>query len=191
MSHRSPNDIRARVFPPRPQAAGGSAGAGAPEKATPMSEKAGMSRQIFPPWLYPLRQGNDFYIYSIGGAKSASLAAGAGSTLTSDPFRLPKDTSAVVRVMSIFVNAPDLTINVEWTLRINKVAVQGWTFTTYPRIASNLSIEFGGVVRVPPNATIDVLITNKSAAGPWVVGTQFGGWYWNNVAAEQTFGINY
>lgn len=189
MPPRTPNDIRARGFAPRPASGGSSQGA--PARATPMSEKAGLARQIFPPWLYPLRQGSDFFIFTIGGAKSAALAAGAGSTLVSDPFRLPKDTSAVIRLVSIFANLPTGAIDVEWTLRINKVPVQGWTFTTYPRVANNLSIEFGGIVRVAPNSTIDVLITNKSAAGPWTVGTQFGGWYWNNVAAEQTFGIDY
>lgn len=145
-------------------------------------------RQIFPPWLYPMEQGNDFNIVTIGGAKVAVLAAAVGATLTSDPLRLTDSDEGVVRLMTIFVDAPTTAIDVNWTLRINGAPVPGWTVTTFPRNANNLSIDTEGVVRLPAGALVDVLIENRAATGPWTVGVQIGGWYYSQRAAQDFYG---
>lgn len=156
-----------------------------------VAEKSGVSRQVFPPWLYPLPQGNDFYIFTIVGAKTAVLPAVAGSNVISDALVIPPEAAGAVRVMSIFVDAPTVLVNVDWILRINGAPVPGWTFTTFPRVANNISIDFTGLVRIPLGAVVDVQIVNRTAAGPWTVGTQFGGWYWSQRAGSSLYGDLY
>ncbi|MCP4899816.1 MAG: hypothetical protein GY906_22850 [bacterium] len=165
-----------------------------------LERNAVQTRTIFPPWLYPLKAGNDFFINRVIVStaptvlgKSVVLPAGVGASVQSQPFIMPTSMRGVVRVVSIFVNAPTLVppIDVDWTLRINGGPVQGWTFTTYPRAATNLSSDFGGVVRLPQDAVVDVNIINNNANGPWVVGTQFGGWYYSVEEAKRLYGELY
>lgn len=177
----------------------------APPSPTRQAERSAVAtRTIFPPWLYPLKAGNDFYITRVIVTpavppapailgKSAVLAAGAGSIVTSQAFIVPTNMKGVVRIVSIFINAPTLVppIDVDWILRINGAPVQGWTFTTYPRAATNLSSDFGGVVRLPMDGVVDVVIVNNNANGPWTVGTQFGGWYYSVEEAKRLYGELY
>lgn len=174
-------------------AAGGFGMEGHPglQAAPSVADKSGVSRQVFPPWLYPLPQGNDFYIFTIGGAKTALLAAGAGQSVTSDALVIPPEAAGALRVMSIFIDAPTVLVNVDWILRINGAPVPGWTFTTFPRVANNISIDFTGLVRIPTGTVVDVQIVNRSAAGPWTVGVQFGGWYWSQRAGSALYGDLY
>lgn len=172
-----------------PSDVGGWGGPGGPGSGRPtQADISPPSRQIFPPWLYPMPQGNDFFVTTIGGAKSAVLAAGIGATLRTDVFTLPGESAGVVRFVSIFVNAPTLLIDVNWILLINGSPVPGWNLTTYPRVAQNLSIDFEGVIRVPVGADISILIQNNAASGPWTVGAQFSGWYWSKRSADELYG---
>lgn len=174
----------------------------APPSPTRQAERdAVATRTIFPPWLYPLKAGNDFYITRVITAagpppvtgKSAVLAAGAGSLVESQAFIVPTNMKGVVRIVSIFINAPTLVppIDVDWILRINGAPVQGWTFTTFPRAATNLSSDFGGIVRLPSDSVVDVAIVNNNANGPWTVGAQFGGWYYSTEEAKRLYGELY
>lgn len=147
-----------------------------------------VTRTVFPPWLYPLPQGNDFTVRTIGGAKTAALPAGAGQSIVSDSIQLPPETDGVVRLMSIFVDAPSALLDVDWILRINDAPVQGYDLGTFPRVATNISIDFTGVVRVATSSRVDVLIQNNNANGPWTVGVVFSGWYWSKQAAMDLYG---
>jgi len=164
--------------------------------------KSVLTRVVFPPWLYPLASGNDFFGLNVfttpntqAGAvgKVAVLPAGLGQAIFSQAFVVPEGMRGVVRVMTIFVNAPTAVpaIDVDWILRINGGPVQGWTFTTFPRTAANLSIDFGGIVRLASGSVVDVAIVNRTATGPWTVGVQFGGWYYSVAEATKLYGDIY
>lgn len=135
--------------------------------------------QKFPPWLYKPESGQDYTTNETG-----TLAAAVGATLALAAFQIPANTKGVIRLFTLFVDAPNLTIDVDWIVRINRAPVPGWTFTTFPRVANNLSIDFEGVVYVPEGALIDVLVRNNAATGPWTVGAQLSGWSWSKVILE-------
>ena len=162
-----PMDVRAqndqRVLGPPPPGAGGPAGA----QDIPVFT-------VFPPWLWKPPSGQDFTSNEQG-----ILAAGAGSQLIVPAVVFPQQQVGVLRLMTIFVDAPLVTIDVSWILRINGGPVPGWTFKTFRRAATNLSIDFTGRVDIPQGSTVDVLIRNNNAAGPWDVGAQTSGWSWS------------
>jgi len=155
--------------------------------AAPHSEPIPKSAQIPPYWLYKPPEGIDFYMNETG-----VLAAGAGSTLilASVPaiFLTPNYEGATQSV-AIFVDAPTTDIDVTWTLRFREAPVPGWDrLTTFPRSATNLSIEFPGIVQCGPGTKIDVLVTNNNAFGPWTVGAEVTGWSWPRISRQRVFG---
>lgn len=135
--------------------------------------------QRFPPWLYKPESGQDYTTNETG-----VLAAVAGTILPLAAFQVSANYRAVIRLFTLFVDAPAITIDVDWIVRINRAPVPGWTFTTFPRAANNLSIDFEGVVYVPEGALIDVLVRNNAATGPWTVGAQLSGWQWSKAITE-------
>lgn len=191
-----PSDVQAS------RAARGQSVATPPAPDHDPDKSAVLTRVVFPPWLYPLASGNDFFKVNVfttpnvqtgALAKVAVLPAGANQTIFSEPVVIPDGMKGVVRVVSIFVDAPTAVpaIDVNYVLRINGGPVQGWTFATFPRTAANLSIDFGGVVRLPQAAVVDVAIINNNANGPWTVGVQVGGWYYSVREATRLYGDIY
>lgn len=163
-------------------------------------ENAATIRTIFPPWLYPMPSGNDFFglnVYTTANtrsgaqAKVATLPAGVGQSIFSVPVKIPPMMKGVLRVVNIYVDAPTTTLDVDFITRINGGPIQGWTFASFPRSANNLSIAFPGIARLPLGSLLDVQIINRSAAGPWVIGVQISGWYWNVLEAKKLFGDLY
>lgn len=142
---------------------------------------------IPPPWQFPIPGAVDFYLIE----KSEVLALGVGVELTPATLRLEVGSGfkAAVRFVTIFVNAPDTTTDVDWSLLINNAPVRGWSnLTTFPRVATNISIDFDGVVRVQQSSIVQVRIRNNAATGPWTVGAAYGGWAWPIASERRIYG---
>lgn len=140
-----------------------------------------------PPWQFPIASAVDFFQQ----AQNMILPAGVGATITDAalPLAMQDGYKAVVRSVVIFVDAPTTALSFFFTLLVNGAPVQGWDrLRTYPRSATNLSIGFEGVVRVPQNATISGIVTNENAAGPWTVGMNFAGWQWPLSDEQRIYG---
>lgn len=124
--------------------------------------------------------------------KATVVAAVAGTvvSLPGTQFRLPTgDFLAVVKAVTIFVNAPGLTLDVDFQVRVNNGPVPGWDrLSSFPRVAANLSIDFGGTIFVPQGALIEMVAINNAATGPWTVGGQLTGWYLSKADIDRVFG---
>lgn len=132
------------------------------------------------------RSGVDAYFNQTG---VLAAAVGASVTFGAGLFVLPSANLGVIGYLTIFVDAPNTTINVIWTLLLNGAPIPGWErITTFPRTANNLSIVYPGTVQIPKRAEITCRVTNQAATGPWTVGAEVGGWHWPEIDELQTFG---
>lgn len=146
--------------------------------------------QIYPPEIYPIPSARDLFQI----AKTLVLPAGAASTVTSAAveLQLPTGNVAVIRVVEIFIDAPTALADIDFTLFINRAPVAGFDrLSFFPRAASSLSKPFEGILRVPNGSFINMVATNRSAAGPWTVGMSFGGWSWPELDGEVYTGLTY
>lgn len=146
---------------------------GVAASASPGEDRANMGRivTVQPWWLYPYKGSQDFNQFFAG----AALAAGASSVPGELTIDINVGFQAVVRFVTLFINAPDTTALVSAQLLINGGPVPGWKVASFPRVANNLSITKDGYVRVPPNALVSLRLVNDSP-GAFVVGGEFGGW---------------
>lgn len=141
--------------------------------------------QIIPWWETKPPQGTDF----LQVQKTIALAAGAGSTVELLTFALPAESYGVVKGVSIFADATTTSTDVNWTLRFNGGPVPGWdNLTTFPRAASNLSIDYGGTVVIPPGTRVSVTAQNGNASGPWNIGALVAGWYLSASDLQRIYG---
>lgn len=175
---RFPKDIRGFNVGllPAPPGVGGS--------GQPLAPPA---RQILPWWDFKPPGGQDFF----AAEKAEVLPAVAGTTiaLPDARFQTPGEALAVVKAISIFIDNPTLLTDVDWTFRINDGPKQGWDrLTTFPRVATNLSIDFGGTIICPQGALLTMTATNNAATGPWTVGAAFTGWYVSRSQLVQLYG---
>lgn len=132
------------------------------------------------------RSGIDAYFNQTG---VLAAAIGASVTFGAGLFELPPANVGVIGYLTIFVDAPNTTINVIWTLLLNGAPIPGWErITTFPRTANNLSIVYPGTVQIPQRSVVTVRVTNQAATGPWTVGAEVGGWHWPLIDELQTFG---
>jgi hypothetical protein len=150
--------------------------------------------QIHPPWEYPPTGSNLFNVNAdTNSAGVAELAAGVGAQVIVPGlnYQTPNNYIPVVRTVTIFINAPDLTANVNFYLRANGNPVQNGAFRWFPLVAANLSIAYAVTFRdIQQNAYLDLLIVNAGAGGPWIVGGGFSGWAYSvQMGAALTGGL--
>lgn len=166
----------------------------------------GHEQVIMPPKRQPLLlpyyfikppSGTDLYFNSVTPV-ATPLAAGAGATVilaaaaNKTPFFIRANSEGVVAAVQIFVDAPTADVDVSWTLRFNGAPVIGWDdLKTFPRVANSISIVFPGTVQVESGVTVDVLVTNNNAFGPWRVGAEVSGWQWPLNERLRVFGEEY
>lgn len=157
----------------------------APPSPADIAKQAGKSIQVVPWWESKPPQATDFLTVQ----KTIALAAGAGSTVSLLTTSLPPEAYAVVKVVTIFADATTTGTDVDWILRFNGGPVPGWNnLTTFPRVSTNLSIDFGGTVLVPQGAVISVTAQNNNANGPWNIGALVSGWYLSASDIERIYG---
>ena len=141
--------------------------------------------QVVPWWETKPPQGTDF----LEVQKTIALAAGAGSAVELLSFRLPQESFGVVKRVTIFADATTTNTDVNWTLRFNGGPVPGWNnLTTFPRVSTNLSIDIGGTVLIPPGTTVSVTAQNGNAFGPWNIGALVTGWYLSGSDIQRIYG---
>lgn len=148
-----------------------------------------ISINIPPPEVEPIPTARDFFNI----LKTVTIAAGPGTVI--EPASLTRQFGpgvvAVIKYVSLFADAPTLATNVNWALLINGAPVPGWEALSFsPRVAANFERTFPGTVRIPPNANVQVRITNLSASA-WDIGASFGGWQWNAAEGERYTGLPY
>ncbi len=174
---------RANYGPPPPETLPG----GGPIGAVP-------SVQIHPVWEFNPTNAYQFYLNQTSSQQTvvaAKLPAvkGASLLLPGLVYKPPDFMSSVLRLVSIFVDAPDATLNVSWVVRLNQAPYPGFTFTTFPRLAANLSIDFDVLLRdIPQNTTIDMIIMNNANTGPWTVGGALSGWSYTKQDEIRLYG---
>ena len=147
-------------------------------------------RLLFPPRVEKLAASRDFNVNTF----QLALAAVAGATVTSPllGFQVPKDQVGWLQNMSIYVLAPTALTVVQYTVRINGAPIDGFAnlqnspgiLTEYREFINEMR------VRLPMGCFVDMLITNLTAAGPWVVGGNLSGWYHPLVAEQRAWGID-
>ncbi len=157
----------------------------APYNPADLARNSTRALQIVPWWETKPPQGTDF----LEVQKTIALAAGAGSVVTLLTFNLPDSSWGVIKGVSIFADATTVNTDVDWVLRFNSGPVPGWNnLTTFPRVSTNLSIDFSGTVVIPPGTTVEVTAANNNAFGPWNIGVMVTGWYLSASDIERIYG---
>lgn len=150
------------------------------------------SLQVHPPWEFPPSGAQLFQpAADTTSAGVAQLPAGAGNQITIPglSYTTPSTMISVVRTVQIFVNNPDTTFNVDYWLRQNGQPLTAQPFRTFGFLAGALIIAYAIIIRdVPAAATIDMLIVNRGAGGPWTVGGAFSGWSYTQQQAQALTG---
>lgn len=174
---------RAKYGPPPPETLPG----GGPVGAVP-------SVQIHPAWEFNPQNAFQFYLNQTSSQQSVvatQLPAVAGATLLLPGlvYKPPASMYTVLRLVSIFIDAPTTATNVSWVVRLNQAPYPGFSFRTFPRLAANESIDFSVLLRdIPQNTTIDMLIINNAATGPWTVGGALSGWSYTKQDEIRLYG---
>ena len=95
-------------------------------------------------------------------------------------FQVPPLNIAVVRDVSIFVNAMVITTDIRWRLTQDGSIIPGWELSISPRAAGSVEISFipqSTLVRIREGALIELAIEVVDA-GTYQAGGQFHGWVW-------------
>lgn len=162
--------------------------AASPDTIVPGSQQGSAQQQISysPPWIQRILSSQDYFLQADG------VALGAGPNLSVTPaslrYVLPQGYRGNVAGVTIFVDAPTTSLDVNFTLRFNGAPVPGFTnLRSFPRAATNLSIDFSGPIVVPVGTIIDMIITNNNAS-TWTVGASITGWVWPLADEQRLFG---
>jgi hypothetical protein len=160
---------------------------GGPQNAVP-------SVQIHPVWEFPPAQAFQFYLNQTSSQQSkvaTQLPAVAGATLLLPGliYQPPPFMKSVLRLVSIFCDAPTQQTNISYIVRVNGAPQSGFTFSFFPRLAANESVDFSVLLRdIPINSVIDMIIMNNAATGPWTVGGALSGWSYSEADAIRLYG---
>jgi len=171
------------AYGPPPQAGS----PGGPQNAVP-------SVQIHPVWEFPPAQAFQFYLNETSSQQSAvptqlPAIAGASLLLPGLIYQPPPFMKSVLRLVSIFCDAPTQATNISYIVRLNQAPAAGFTFKFFPRLAANESVDFSVVLRdIPINTTVDMLIMNNANTGPWTVGGALSGWSYSEADAIRLYG---
>lgn len=155
-----------------------------------IAAQAPYQRIVYPPRIEKLLSSQDFHV----GDFAMTLAAGAGSTVTSAAlsFRVPDSMVGWLQYFSIYVLAQTALTSARWDVRINQGPISGLNWQNPPGVANLVLREFSDVrVRLPMNATVDIIVTNLNANGPWTVGGELSGWYHTQADEVRVYGEGY
>ena len=142
-----------------------------------VAQQSPLTRIVYPWWVNKLPSSQDWNAQDF----AMVLPAVVGAQITSPAlqFTLPQTMVGVIQIFGIYVQLPNVTTSVQWTLRINQAPVSGWDNIQVPPGAANFVVQNYGAlqVKVPPGSMVDVLVTNLNGTGPWTVGGKLAGWY--------------
>lgn len=156
----------------------------------PDIQTSGVTRIIYPPRVEKLAASIDFQVRDY----TMVLPAVAGATLASVAlsFTVPTGQVGWLQQFAMYSLTPTALTRVQWTVRINGGPVPGFdAMQTPPGIANLIYVGSDDMrIRVPGGATIDVLITNLTAGGPWTVGGDLAGWYHPEGAESRAWNLD-
>lgn len=163
----------------------------APPPPSDLAAVTPFQRMIFPPRVEKLLSSQDFSVQDY----AMTIGAGAGTTVSSAALRftLPVNMVGWIQNFSIYLLTPTANTSVSFALRINEGPVTGFdNKQNPPGVANLIVVEYNELrVRLPMGATVDVLITNLNANGPWTVGGLIAGWYHSLADEIRIFGEAY
>lgn len=148
------------------------------------SESMGITRLVFPPRIEKLAVSTDF------NTNSYSLVLPASGTVALPAFQCPQGMVGWLQQFFLYVLTPTALTNATWQVRINQSPVPGFdNILNPPGIANLIVMPTDDMrIRIPNGASVDVLITNNNASGPWTVGAGLSGWFHPEVAERRAFG---
>lgn len=148
---------------------------GGPTGRGNLAAQSSLTRVIDPPMREKLLSSQDFNAEDY----ALILAAGAGSQVQGPSFTLPETMVGWLQLVWFYVLTPTANTSVSFAVRINGGPVSGFdNQQNPPGVANFVILPFNDLrVRIPNGATVDVLVTNLNANGPWTVGAKLGGWY--------------
>ncbi len=133
-----------------------------------------------PPWIEPPDIFSDFNQQTPNGL---AVAAGTIITPASVQLQTPPSYRGVIREISIFIDAPNPTLDVNFILLVAGAPVPGWNRSSFARTATNISIDFDSHVRFREGQLVSWQIVNNSGVS-WTVGIRFSGWVY--PSSEET-----
>lgn len=161
---------------------------GQPPGRADIAERSPFQRIVYPPRVEKLLSSTDFTVQDF----AMVLPAGAGSTITSAAlaFTLPASMVGWLQEFKVYVLSQTAATSAQWSVRINGGPVPGFdNKQNAPGVANLVLLEWNDMrIRIPNGATVDVIITNLNANGPWTVGGYLAGWYHPWVDEDRIFG---
>ena len=129
--------------------------------------------QIFPWWLYEYESAVDFYIKSL----NVAIAAGTTTPVPNFSFTVPGQQRAVLKHISMTLQAALTTMNLSLTLLLGGAPIQGWSGLAFPpMLATAVLIPFNDMnVRMAQNQTLTAQFVEASGL-TWVVSLEASGW---------------
>lgn len=158
----------------------------APQPTAPPILVRSEAVQVYPWWERPYQ--SSLNILPI--AQGLVLAAGAGAMVQGPSIEVPNGYSWVIRGINIFAINTTANTNILYLLRFNQ-GILGNQYTTFGRVANSIEVPFPILEKGEGPGTLDVLIVNNNAFGPWTVGASFTGWFTPTVDARRVSGMNY
>ena len=123
----------------------------------------------------------DFYYRTVIGT---SVGAGAFIEPPEVVLNVGAGQRGVIASVTIFVDAPNNTLDVDWILLNNNIPVPGWTRGSFARVATNLSIAYNEqAIRIREGTVNNWRILNRSVVA-WTVGVEYEGWLY--PSSEET-----
>lgn len=162
-----------------------------PPGRSDVAAQSPMQRLIYPPRIEKMLSSQDFNVSDF----AMTLAAGAGSTITSAVLRFPLPASMVgwIQNFSLYLLTPNAGTSVQFALRINQAPVSGFdNYQNSPGVANLYREDYNDLrIRLPMGGVADILVTNLNANGPWTVGGKISGWYHSQADELRVFGDEY
>lgn len=154
----------------------------------PDTAQSSTVRMIFPPRIEKLAASIDFQAANY----SLVIAAGAGKTVVVPGFQLSTGQIGWLQTFSLYTLAPTADTQLIFTVRVNGSPVAGYdNYRNPPGIANLVYLGVEDMrIRVPGGATVDLLITNTNAFGPWTVGGDLSGWYHPESAEVRAWNLD-
>jgi hypothetical protein len=136
--------------------------------------------QYYPPWIQPPDVYQDFNLQT---PLATAVAAGTSIQPASVQYQTPNAYRGVIREVSLFIDAPNPTLDVTFILLIAGAPVPGWSRSSFARTATNISIDFDSHIRFREGQLVSWNIVNNSGVS-WTVGVRFSGWIY--PSSEET-----
>lgn len=177
-----PRDVREWQRPPgTPPVTGDGYGVQSGSEALPLAR----SLMVPPPWMFPPGEAARYAF----GNDDVNLGAGpvAQTVLAGTVFQVPTQNVMVIRELTFSANNTLITSDITFRLRINGVAVEGYTIKLFPRAAASVSSTFTSdstVVHVPESSVVDITV-QVADAGAYQVGANWRGWFYSKDTHER------